>query len=604
MKYVNFTRVSIKNFLSVGEEPVVIDFNQGLNIITGNNKDKVDRRNGVGKSTVADSIYFAIFGTTLRELKKDHIVNNITQRNCEVELELYVNEDGNTSKYKIIRKISPTKCFLYKDGEDITRDSIQNTTEYICSLLNTSADVFQNCVIMTINNATPFMAKKKLEKRKFIEGIFNLQVFSNMLNVTRQEYNKVVRDLDIECAKYEEISNSLNNYIEQKQNNENEKQRSLAKLHARKSNNNKQIESYNDQLSKHVQIDIEKTNQNIKRIDSVSDELHAKTQRILTKKTECQTLIDVHTKKRNKIGTDQDVCPVCLSKLDESHINYVEDEKSKLTNTISELKNKYTELEAKLKDAKQILKTLSDKKNKQLNQFNEFNLQKQNICNIESNIKQLTSVNKDIDDDIKSLDKQDNNLDKIIKDTNLRLERVQIDIDRVKNEISKLDIIKFVVSEEGVKSYIVKKILQLFNAKLAHYLKKMDSNCICVFNEYFEEEIINEKGKPCSYFNFSGAERKNIDLACLFAFMDIRRLQGDVAFNFSMYDELFDSSLDERGVELVIEILKERIEQHNECVMVISHRKESTKLATGEIIFLEKQNGVTLRVETPKNELK
>ena len=170
--------------------------------------------------------------------------------------------------------------------------------------------------------------------------------------------------------------------------------------------------------------------------------------------------------------------------------------------------------------------------------------------------------------------------------------------------MTKLEIIKFVVSEEGVKSYIVKKILELFNAKLSHYLKKMDSNCICIFNEYFEEEIINEKGKPCSYFNFSGAERKNIDLACLFAFMDIRRLQGDVAFNFSMYDELFDSSLDERGVELVIDILKERIEQHNECVMVISHRKESTKLATGEIIFLEKQNGTTVRVETPETELK
>ena len=160
------------------------------------------------------------------------------------------------------------------------------------------------------------------------------------------------------------------------------------------------------------------------------------------------------------------------------------------------------------------------------------------------------------------------------------------------------------MSEEGVKSYIVKKILQLFNAKLSHYLKKMDSNCICVFNEYFEDEIIDEKGKPCSYFNFSGAERKNIDLACLFAFMDIRRLQGDVAFNFSMYDELFDSSLDERGVELVIDILNERVENYNECAIVISHRKESTKLATGEVIFLEKQNGMTTRVETPENELK
>ena len=69
-----------------------------------------------------------------------------------------------------------------------------------------------------------------------------------------------------------------------------------------------------------------------------------------------------------------------------------------------------------------------------------------------------------------------------------------------------------------------------------------------------------------------------------------------MAFNFSIYDELFDSSLDEQGVELVLNILKERIEKYKECVMVISHRKESTKLATGEIIFLQKEKGITTRV--------
>jgi len=78
--------------------------------------------------------------------------------------------------------------------------------------------------------------------------------------------------------------------------------------------------------------------------------------------------------------------------------------------------------------------------------------------------------------------------------------------------------------------------------------------------------------------------------------MDIRRLQGDVTYNFSMYDELFDSSLDERGVELVINILKERVEQYNESVMVISHRKESVKAAQGDVIYLEKVNGITRRV--------
>jgi len=78
--------------------------------------------------------------------------------------------------------------------------------------------------------------------------------------------------------------------------------------------------------------------------------------------------------------------------------------------------------------------------------------------------------------------------------------------------------------------------------------------------------------------------------------MGIRRLQGDVSFNFSIYDELFDSSLDEKGVELVIAILKERVEKFKECAMVISHRKESIKAATGDIIFLEKTNGITKRV--------
>ena len=77
----------------------------------------------------------------------------------------------------------------------------------------------------------------------------------------------------------------------------------------------------------------------------------------------------------------------------------------------------------------------------------------------------------------------------------------------------------------------------------------------------------------------------------------MRRLQGDVAYNLLMFDELLDSSLDEKGVELVLNILKDRIEKHNENIYVISHRKESVKAATGEVIVLEKKNGITTRVD-------
>ncbi len=601
MKYVTFNRVKIQNFLSVGEIPVEVEFNKGLNIITGNNKDKVDRRNGVGKSTIADAINFAIYGSTLRDLKKDHVINNINLRDCVVTLEMSLNHDGSTTEYKITRSLAPSKCYLFENGVDKTRDSIVNTTEYIQGLLNTTQEVFQNCVVMTINNATPFMAKKKLDKRKFIEGIFNLQIFSNMLAMARSKYNEVMKELDIECARYEEISNSIDNYNSQKQIAMNEESRSRKKLNDRRKANLNEIKQLKDKRTSVTQEELVKYTENILKIDTTVPEITKKIQNIISAKSTLKATIDLKNERVNKIGTTDETCPVCLSTLDDSHREHIEEEKAKLLAEIKETNITKDKIEAKLKSANDLQSTLSDKRGQLSQKLNRGKLQLQEMQNIEEKIKHLTSLNDDIRDDLLSLDKKDNNFDKIIKSTEDRLVEVQQVIDKIKEEIAKLDIIKFIVSEEGVKSYIVKKILQLFNAKLALYLKKMDSNCICIFNEYFEEEIINEKGKPCSYFNFSGAERKNIDLACLFAFMDIRRLQGDVAFNFSIYDELFDSSLDERGVELVVDILNERVEKFNECVMVISHRKESTKLATGEVIYLEKVNGITTRVATPED---
>ena len=98
MKFVNFNTIKIKNFLSIGNDEVEIDFKQGLNIITGINKDKQDRRNGVGKSTIADAIHFAIFGETIRELSKDFIVNTINKKNTVVQFPLMKTMRSNNIK--------------------------------------------------------------------------------------------------------------------------------------------------------------------------------------------------------------------------------------------------------------------------------------------------------------------------------------------------------------------------------------------------------------------------------------------------------------------------------------------------------------------------
>ena len=57
MKRINFTKLTIKNFLSVGNETVTVNFKNGLNVITGFNRDEEDIKNGVGNFFVKNQLF-------------------------------------------------------------------------------------------------------------------------------------------------------------------------------------------------------------------------------------------------------------------------------------------------------------------------------------------------------------------------------------------------------------------------------------------------------------------------------------------------------------------------------------------------------------------
>jgi energy-coupling factor transporter ATP-binding protein EcfA2 len=146
-----------------------------------------------------------------------------------------------------------------------------------------------------------------------------------------------------------------------------------------------------------------------------------------------------------------------------------------------------------------------------------------------------------------------------------------------------------------VKTESSKKMIDVFNQRLNFYLKKLQAPCKCEFDELFEETIFNDKGKECSYFNFSGGERKRIDVAILFMFQDVLRLHTGTSFSLNFYDELFDSALDDNGIEKIIEILKNKVEKYEESIYIISH-KNHTKVNVDNVLFLEKNNGITTLV--------
>lgn len=49
MRKVIYEKLVVQDFLSIGNAPVEIDFHPGMNLITGENLDNPERRNGIGK---------------------------------------------------------------------------------------------------------------------------------------------------------------------------------------------------------------------------------------------------------------------------------------------------------------------------------------------------------------------------------------------------------------------------------------------------------------------------------------------------------------------------------------------------------------------------
>jgi DNA repair exonuclease SbcCD ATPase subunit len=594
VRLVNFKSLTIKNFLSVGETPVTINFQPGVNVITGTNYDKEDSKNGVGKSTIADALYFALFGTTIRELSKDLIVNSFTKKKCEVVLDIDIENGNGLSQYRITRTINPTKCHMTKNGEDITRSTMAKTNEYIQKLVLSNGKIFQNSVIMTINNTVPFMAQSKVDKRKFIESILSLEIFSEMLSKAREEHNTLKKDYEVLFTKVEGIEKGYKFNKEQLDTFEENKKQKVTELEKRIDENKAKVAELIKmikQLPDDVMQKLDEKEQTCKdELVNIQKEYKQAYQVLADVKSKISH-IEGQLKEIEKVGA---ICTTCKRAYSDDDLKHKEANKK-------ELNSKLKDFNKELTTAQKALDKVNSDQGKKEKEHKDIQDKKNVIRDVINNNKntetKISLINENIQAILKDIDevkKQTNDvLENVVKELEEKLKTGKQELEKLDKDCAVLECVKFVVSEEGVKSYIVKKILAVLNGRMAYYLDKLHANCLCQFDEFFDEQITDEKGELKSYFNFSGGERKRIDLACLFSFLDIRRMQGDVHFSTIFYDELLDSSLDDKGVELVLDVLRERAQKHNENCYIITHRGTTITEKIDNTVFLEKRNNFT-----------
>lgn len=602
MRKIIYETLRGQNFLSIGHDTVEIDFQKGMNLITGENLDNAERKNGIGKSCILELFYYSIFGTTVRKLKKERIINNVTKKGGFSEIVFRIETPTDITRYKVIRKLKPSSVELWKMGdveENITRDSIANTDKYICELIGSNPTIAKSCDIITSTDSVSFMSMKPEDKRKFHEDIFTLEVFGNMMKVLKEMVKETKQEFSITSTKKDEIENNLKllqDQLESQKKILNDRQfkreEELKLLLKEKDDLERRIVDINDKIidEDEHQKDFDKINLGIGQLDGKIGKINTDIELVK------RDIKDYNAKIAERENVKDVVCSKCFQKIDGDH-------KEHLKREIDEYKTFIINKEGEVGMLNEEKINLSSKKTK----LQESLTKKYTIIQTnKNNVKSLELLNiqlKNLDEKIKNIDNDTTNPDileiveKNIKDTEIRKCEIDKRWDELRILLEDYETCRFVIGDDGVKSMIVKTLMDMLNASIQSYIGRLGMNMRCKFDEYFEEKITNDKGEEMSYYNLSGAERRTVDIACAWAFKDIKRKVSNVSSNVEFLDEILDGQMDEIGLDLLIGVLKDRIDKQGLSCYVISHRKETEKHIDGETVYLVKENRITKRID-------
>ncbi|MBU0847661.1 AAA family ATPase, partial [Patescibacteria group bacterium] len=193
-----FENTKFKNFLSFGSKWQELEFQPGINVILG--------RNGSGKSSCMETIPFALFGKTHRDIVKADLINWKNRKGLEVQLTFSKGDN----KYKILRAIKPDNFEIYVNDVMIEKAShVKDYQSILEDIVGTNFQTFMSLIHSNINSSKPIFGMSKPDKRKFIEKVFGLTLYSELTD----KCNKKLASIDTNLREMELTISHKNSYI-------------------------------------------------------------------------------------------------------------------------------------------------------------------------------------------------------------------------------------------------------------------------------------------------------------------------------------------------------------------------------------------------------
>ena len=561
---IHFKKVRYKNLLSSGNRFTTFELDRSnTTLIVGDN--------GAGKSTLLDALCFGLYGKGFRNLKKDLLINSINQKELVVEIDFSIGKRD----YKVIRGAKPNKFELYTNGKMVNQDAtMKDYQEHLeKNILKMSYRSFTQVAILGSANFTPFMQLRAVERRKLVEDLLDISIFSTMQDMLKKkvsQHNLEVKETSHEIDLLHERISGLNDQVHALQKNREVKIKKYESTVNETQNNINKILGEVDEKTQNV---VEKK-RSIKSKDS--------TESRLKQATDLERQLETARKKAIadvKFYEENDDCPVCKQGLDHDHkekcIKEREDKAEEITQALNDIDKTISECHDEIQRINVIQSEIDEIQR-------EIGLLQTEVVSNQKYIKKLQSEIEDLQNEVVG--------DSDVHDR-LTTSETDLDILEKKQETQTerqhyFELATMLLRDQGVRQRIIKQYVPIMNKMINKYLANLEFYVGFELNEAFEETIKSRFRDVFKYDNFSQGEKMRIDLALLFTWRAVARLKNSVNTNILILDEVFDSSLDSQGTDDFLKLLNTLNEKTN--AFIISHKGDQLYDKFEEVIKFEK----------------
>jgi DNA repair exonuclease SbcCD ATPase subunit len=540
---IEFKELKYKNILSYGNNYTTITFEEGITRYSG--------KNGDGKSTLIEALNFVLFGSPYRKIKKGQLVNSKNKKGMEVHLTFQKQDD----EYLVIRGIKPDIFKIYRNAVLVPVSSSVRGYQEILSedILQFDENIFNQVTVKSLTKNMSFMSLVKGEKRKIIENMLDIEIFSIMGKNIKTRVDAC--EVNLKTFKKDVENNQL--LIDQERENL-EKLINLKRKMEEEANRNIQIyqdeinelKATNQKYNKGLDIIARKKSQKV----GVQKEIAAFKQTIKDRDqliAKHEATVNLHDKKIEFLSKTCGECPKIKELMVAEDISTTTKAITHLKKLSVESSTLLTEQEAELTKIDNILGnerflTESITKNKaRISTLEQvINKSKESIIEVdESKLKGYIATKKGL----------------VVKYNEEHKKKTH------------LVLLRSLYSDDGIKTFIIKKYLPTINKLLNTYLAKFQTDIIFNFDEEFNEVVLTKYKEDFTYESFSQGQKKRIDLAIMFAFIKFAQLKNKKSdTNLLVMDEVL-TSLDVQGTESVMEVLSDYKNKANKSIITINH---------------------------------